>query len=478
MLCQSPFNRLDSSQDCKKLYQFLDFCQHRAIEENQAKIASIALEIPPLDPLTVLCNLAQPDQLHFYFEHRDQQQSVAALDAVLTFELSGPQRFAEAQKIIEQRFGQLLTNQPKGAAFQPPFSSPCFFCSFTFFEDDHSPISPFRSSLCLPRWQISRWNDHSLAIVNLIIDSQSRIGELTQHIWNQLQTLHLAQYDVLYLCSDRVKRLNGWEMSNPLQFRAAVASVLQSIQAGQFDKLVLAHAVDVCSSVPFQWGRSLHYLRQLHPDCCVFSIGNGKGQSFIGASPERLLQVRGHKLITDALAGSACRGRTVDEDTDLAQCLLNSDKERREHQLVVAFIVEQLRQLGLQPQFADAPGLLPLSNIQHLHTPIQAQLPRHLHALDILAALHPTPAVAGLPRSVACEQIRCYEPFGRSLYAAPLGWVDAQGNAEFIVGIRSALLDGDRARLYAGAGIVAGSDPDRELAEIQLKLQALLRALV
>ncbi|HEY9640677.1 MAG TPA: isochorismate synthase, partial [Coleofasciculaceae cyanobacterium] len=213
-------------------------------------------------------------------------------------------------------------------------------------------------------------------------------------------------------------------------------------------------------------------------DCYVFSAGNGKGQSMIGASPERLLSVQNQRLITDALAGSAPRGQTAAEDQQLAQQLLNSDKEQREHRLVVDFITQQLAAVGLVPHYAAVPTLLQLSNIQHLHTPIHAAFSAEQHPLEILAKLHPTPAVAGMPRAIACQQIRQYEQFERSLYAAPLGWVDAQGNAEFIVGIRSALLKGNQARLYAGAGIVAGSDPARELAEVRLKLQALLQALV
>jgi menaquinone-specific isochorismate synthase len=210
----------------------------------------------------------------------------------------------------------------------------------------------------------------------------------------------------------------------------------------------------------------------------VFSVGNGNGQNFIGASPERLLSIRSRKLITDALAGSAPRGKTRIEDRDLAQRLFHSSKERHEHQLVVEFIAQQLSEIGLRPDFATTPSLLQLANIQHLHTPIQAALPGHLHPLQIVSVLHPTPAVAGMPRQTACEQILHYEQFDRSLYAAPLGWIDAQGNAEFIVGIRSALLSGNQARLYAGAGIVAGSNPEREFAEVKLKLQALLRGLI
>ncbi|GFZ91393.1 hypothetical protein CYANOKiyG1_01720 [Okeania sp. KiyG1] len=119
-----------------------------------------------------------------------------------------------------------------------------------------------------------------------------------------------------------------------------------------------------------------------------------------------------------------------------------------------------------------------MSNIQHLWTPITAEISQNIHILEILAELHPTPAVAGVPRDTAQQQIHNFETFERSLYAAPIGWIDYQGNGEFVVGIRSALIDGDRTRLFAGAGIVVGSKPDKELAEVQLKLQTLLKALV
>ena len=122
--------------------------------------------------------------------------------------------------------------------------------------------------------------------------------------------------------------------------------------------------------------------------------------------------------------------------------------------------------------------LLRLSSIQHLWTPIYAHLPLNLEPLEIVEQLHPTPAVAGTPTEIACEKIRHYEKFDRSLYASPLGWVDDRGNCEFIVGIRSALIDGNQAKLYAGAGIVSGSNPSKEFAEVQLKLQSLLEALV
>ncbi|MBE9009911.1 isochorismate synthase, partial [Pseudanabaenaceae cyanobacterium LEGE 13415] len=180
---------------------------------------------------------------------------------------------------------------------------------------------------------------------------------------------------------------------------------------------------------------------------------------------------------TEALAGSVPRGKTRSEDARLAATLLNGQKEKHEHQVVVDSIAQHLRNLNLTPQFSPA-QLLQLPNIQHLQTPIRATIQSDLHLLDVVAELHPTPAVAGAPKSIACEHLRSFEAFERSWYAAPIGWMDYQGNGEFAVGIRSAILQGNHARLFAGAGIVSGSDPEKEFAEVQLKLKALLNAIV
>ena len=222
---------------------------------------------------------------------------------------------------------------------------------------------------------------------------------------------------------------------------------------------------------------SLYNLRRLYKDCYIFSCNNPSGETFLGASPERLVTVDRNQLETDALAGSAPRGETQLDDRNIAQALLGSIKEVHEHQLVIDFITSQLVALGLEPEMFPA-TLLQLPNIQHLHTPIRSIVPKTVHILEVVAALHPTPAVAGVPRDLACDQIRSFETFDRSRYAAPIGWIDGEGNGEFAVGIRSAILAGDRARLFAGAGIVQGSNAEHELAEVQLKLQALLRAIV
>lgn len=473
MLCQPSVPTLSSSQDCKQLYRFVEFCKQQSIIDNHPKVASIALGIPIVDPLQVIHNLMQPDELHFYVENREEGRAIAAINATLIHQSEGDQRFAAAQQFTQNWLQHLITETDLSWAM------PQFFGNFTFFNQE--PTSCFApATIFLPQLQIIRSQEQCALVANFLVNSQSNSEQLVNKVWQQFQTVSRLQYDCLVFTNGLPHPLKQWETAQwqTDQFRSAVVAALESIQNQQIHKLVLAHAVDVRSPLPFQWAHSLHNLRQRHPDCTVFSVGNGRGQSFIGASPERILSIHNHQLVTDALAGSSPRGRSAVEDADLAQRLISSDKERREHQVVVDFITQRLVHLGLHPTFARSPKILPLSNIQHLHTPIHAIVPSQIHPLEILASLHPTPAVAGMPRETACQQIRQYENFGRSLYAAPLGWLDAQGNAEFVVGIRSALLDGHCARLYAGAGIVKGSDPDRELAEIKLKFQTLLQALV
>lgn len=311
----------------------------------------------------------------------------------------------------------------------------------------------------------------------MLLEKNHKIELLIEQITFYINKINSINHDEYYWlkASEKFKKTIKFEMEKT--FKISVESTLKSIQSNQFNKLVLAHPLDLIASQEFSITHCLNNLRQYHPDCYVFALSNGQGNSFIGASPERLISVSKQQLLTDALAGSAPRGKTQKEDQSFAQMLLNNQKERREHQVVIDFITDRLKQLGLKPQFSPM-KVLQLSNIQHLWTPIYSQLPPQIHPLEIVAQLHPTPAVAGFPTEIACQEIRRYENFKRGLYAAPLGWINYQGNSEFIVGIRSALISGNQARLYAGAGIVEGSEPDKELAEIQLKFQGLLRALL
>ncbi|MGL5082842.1 MAG: isochorismate synthase [Microcoleaceae cyanobacterium] len=490
----------------KDHYEFhrflLDFQQNLPLHESP-KILSITQEIDPIDPLHALARFSRTDQLHFYCEKPELGEAIAAFDAVLHFTGDGKNRFFQSLEFIRKWQKQIV----RVGSFKSS-AAPHFCCSFTFFEDndqfDHSlhqpqfqycnayssltdeqcshfPVGNFSpASLFLPALQILKQGEDYFLTLNLALNPQLDIETTALQLWDKINQIRFMTREAFVLTQHRKLSENLTRLS-PQQgesFQGAVRSALGLIGSKTLDKIVLAQAIDVQGPQPFNLTHSLANLRLLYPDCCIFSTSNGQGQTFIGASPERLVAVHNQELITDALAGSAPRGRTATEDTRFVNQLLCSEKDRWEHQVVVDFITQSLRELGLDPQRSPHPCLMQLSNIQHLWTPIKAHLSRDIHLLEILAKLHPTPAAAGNSREIAQIQIRRYESFNRLLYAAPIGWINADGNGEFIVGIRSALIQGNCARLFAGAGIVAGSEPAKEFAEIQLKFQALLKALV
>ncbi len=471
--------------DRKELYQLLLAGKRQSLEKGCPQIVSISQEIQLIDPLAVLQAFTKPHQLQFYFEKASKQEAIAAIDATISINIEGANRFQEAQQFIQASLGNILT----GGNLKLPFSGPHFFCSFTFFEQKKTAYSAFpAATIFLPRWQVSCYQGNCVAVANVEITNQVNLALLVERLDNHFRRISWYERRISTIFEIQPRKIIKQAPQNTERFKSSVASALESIQANRLNKIVLASAIDVISPEPFNLAESLDTLRKRHPDCYIFSTSNAKGQNFIGASPERLLSIHNRQLEADALAGSAPRGKTKTEDATFAYRLLNSEKDRYEHQFVRNFIAERLSELGLIPQMLPTRQLRKLTNIQHLWTPIQAHLLADIHPLEIIAALHPTPAVAGVPTNIAQEQICSYETFDRSLYAAPIGWIDYQQNCEFIVGIRSALIESEkpcrliantyRARLYAGAGIVAGSDPNKELAEIQLKLQALLKTLL
>ncbi|ACK73111.1 isochorismate synthase [Gloeothece citriformis PCC 7424] len=458
-------------QDEKELYRFLLSCQEKSIDHGKSQIVSFSQKINLIDPLAVLEEIIQPNLLYCYWENRRKDEAILGYGVTKSLTLDSPHRFSQSQEFIENSLNHTLR---VGEVFN---GEPYWFCSFTFFESELNQNTPFpAATIFLPQIQIIKKQQQCILVVNCSINPKINLKLLLEQINYNTQFINRSRLKDSIDSSEKSSK-NLAEFYPSYNFKSAVASALKSIESHQFSKLVLAHAIDVIAAQKFPIVASLNNLRKQYPDCYTFSLSNGKGHHFIGASPERLISIENQQLVTDALAGSAPRGKTPQEDHNIAQTLLRNEKERREHQAVSEFISQRLFKLGLAPHCSPL-KLLKLSNIQHLWTPIYAHLKPQIHPLQIVAQLHPTPAVAGVPTDIACEQIRQYETFDRGLYAAPLGWIDFQGNSEFIVGIRSALIQDNIARLYAGAGIVSGSDPDKELAEIQLKFQALMKALL
>ncbi|MGB8702742.1 MAG: isochorismate synthase [Thermosynechococcaceae cyanobacterium] len=471
----TPF-RVEPIQTPKALYECLAACHAATQEQDRETIVSLSLPLPAVDPLEVLDRLNQTAQAHFYWEHPAEDVAIAAMQPVVRLKLNEGDRFAQAQQFISSVLQRTVTV----GDLDLPFAGPHFFGNFTFFETSPHEARLFPAvHFFLPQWQVACVEGQGVFVANLPLDKTAQIQHLTDSVWQTWQRLQ-RRLSLRHWPDAPLPLLHmpPTSLSHQSRFLTAVEATLDNIRQGKLEKLVLADMLEVTTATPLPLVTTLNQLRARYADCQVFSIQDGRGQGFIGASPERLLQIRDQWLTADALAGSAPRGRTLHEDAVLGNQLLQSAKDIHEHQVVLSFIRQRLQDLGIAPHNASPAHLLQLPNIQHLRTLVTASLPSHLHLLDVLAALHPTPAVAGTPQAAAERYLRRHEPFERHLYAAPLGWVDYRGNGSFTVGIRSALVQGNHLRLYAGAGIVAGSNPHKEWAEVRLKLQTLLQALV
>lgn len=244
-----------------------------------------------------------------------------------------------------------------------------------------------------------------------------------------------------------------------------ISAALERIAAGGLSKVVLARRLQVTAQAPFEERRILKVLEARYPACRSFLLRQEDGAAFVGATPETLCRIRGRALETEALAGTG----SGDE-------LLSSHKDLREHAWVVEAIVEALRPITTTIHVETEPGLKRLANVTHLWTPIRAELREGVEAIAAARALHPTPAVGGTPRAEAIAFQREHEGFDRGWYAGAVG-ARGPGGLELCVGIRSAVVHGSEASVFAGAGIVAGSTADGEWAETERKAQALLGAL-
>lgn len=258
------------------------------------------------------------------------------------------------------------------------------------------------------------------------------------------------------------------------EWRDAVADAVERMRAGELEKVVLARAIDVVADADVDPRVVAARLAHRFPSCFTYVCAG-----LVGASPELLVRRLGRQAESLVLAGSVARGVDNEDDARLEQSLLDSAKDRHEHELAVDSVRRSLAAVATDVEVEPGPQVLRLANISHLATHLQAWLPAPApSALALAAALHPTAAVGGTPPAVALDLIRRLEAAPRDRYAAPVGWVDVHGDGEFALALRCAQLDGPRARVWAGAGVVAESEPDAEVAETTVKLEAALTALL
>ncbi len=420
----------------------------------------------PRDLLEVYA--ASDERERFYWERPDREEAILGLGCVTRIESRGESRFDAAARGVRE-----LRDLLREEGDAPPWAGPLLVGGFGF--DSDPPRSErwrgFPSAqLVLPeRLAVRRGGE--------IWCCRAGIGPLPdpgpEFVTPPASPPGGAAADeatpAFFASADR----------NLGVYRGLVEKALGAIRDGDLEKVVVARSCTVVGSRPFETARVLRALRTLHPSCVIFALSRGP-VTFLGATPERLVRLEDGRVQADAVAGSAPRGRSFEEDVRLARGLLESKKDQEEHAVVVRCILGALARRCSALSAPESPDLLRTDGIQHLRTPIEATLrdPSNTTVLDLVADLHPTPAVGGAPRKEALAWLRCNEGLDRGWYAGPVGWVDPRGEGEFAVALRSLLLRGSEASLFAGAGIVAGSDPDSELAETRLKLRAALTALL
>jgi menaquinone-specific isochorismate synthase len=259
------------------------------------------------------------------------------------------------------------------------------------------------------------------------------------------------------------------------EWMGAVTKIIENIRNGKFDKVVLAREARLLFADAIDPSVVLQQLCEQQPFSYLFAFEQ-EGQCFIGASPEQLVKKEGDTCYSACLAGSIRRGKTFQEDEQLGQWLMHDEKNLREHQFVVQMIREAIEAVCERVQMPSSPQLLKLQHIQHLYTPVVGEK-CCVSILSIVEQMHPTPALGGTPREKAIKEIRENEPLDRGWYAAPIGWMDTEGNGEFAVAIRSGLLQGKKASIFAGCGVVGDSDPISEYEETKVKFTPMLSAL-
>lgn len=383
-----------------------------------------------------------------------------------------------------QRQAQALFHEAVHYDSGQPLAAPRLMGGFAFRDDfapDYAWSSFHPAHFILPHYQLAQVNDASWLTINAILPRDESVHAnlpMLQEAWQ-------ARYELLKneannrqsSMANRQSPIANLRYPMPYAaWEAMLHTAIERIRAGALQKVVLARVAEARFAQRVEVDSALAYLNAHYAGCYRFLFEIRPFHAFFGATPELLVQTSGQRIETMALAGSIRRGETPTEDAALATELLHSPKNRHEQQLVVESIQRRLHH-AVHTLHIPEPTIYPLSNIQHIHTPIVGVLREATGVLPLVERLHPTPALGGSPRRAALEFLRAAEPVPRGWYGAPIGWLDHTLDGTFAVAIRSAVTQESRAWLYAGAGIVADSDPQKEWEETGLKFRPMMEAL-
>lgn len=475
---QDHSSLISNLSEVSEFSEFLSDCLRFSKTNNSSFIASIPITLKYIAPLAILQSIDLSKNTHFFSERTAEDSAILAYGSIRSSSFFGRNRFDLAKNYSEKikKSIKVLKNNRNNK-----FDRPHFFTTFTFEEElnDKEGFKP--STIFLPRWHAFSDSGQYGVVFNLEINPSSVLEDLIIEFNHLLRYFYNFDYEGIkespsqYL-NENVSA-NLVEKVKLSEFENSVKTALTEIENKNYRKIVLAEKRVFENKANLIGVEILDRLKEKFSACYVFSFSDGSDKTFIGASPEILINVKNKVLITQAIAGSSSRGKKALEDAKLGSTLLSSDKNLREHNLVKESILRRLKKIGLKPIADENPRLLVLSNVQHLQTKIRAVISNSKDFLSIASELFPTPAVGGQPREKAVPRIRKLEGFDRGLYSGLLGWFSDRGEGTLIVGIRSAQFKKDYIELYAGAGIVSGSKPLVEQKEILLKQDAMLSIL-
>jgi salicylate biosynthesis isochorismate synthase/menaquinone-specific isochorismate synthase len=445
----------------------------RARKERARTLAAVTVPVDPgLDLAAAVFAARRTDDRWFCFEQPDRDGFVlAGLGQAALLQARGPDRFSQVAASARALGRGALADGPDGA---PTASGPVFVGGFAFAEDggatpEWASLKP--ASLVLPEVSLARHRGEARLTVSVAVDGDEAAEALLERVDRRLADLVPAA--VPLIDPDPVQPARVVSAAPPSHYEQAVERAVERIRARELEKVVLAREVRVLAARDHDPGAVLGALREVFPACFCWCVGTPE-LAFVGASPELLVRRDGARAQSVALAGTTRRSADPAVDDHLGEQLARSPKEREEQAIVARRIERTLEPVSVWVAVADQPVLVKVHNVQHLATPIRAQLADPVPAVELAGRLMPTPAVGGEPRAAAMPLIPALEGLDRGWYAGAVGWTDLAEDGEFCVALRCALLRGPLAHLYAGCGIVRDSVPAEELAESEVKLQALL----
>lgn len=406
-----------------------------------------------------------------YWEDPFDSLTYVGLGASYKIKSESGNRFKE----IESQWRKLVIDSIILPSDFPPNTGPILSGGFSFdvLKEKTKLWKDFPDSyFVLPTFLLTRLGKEQWITLNVMVEPDQDKSEFDSLLDN-LEALMEA--NELILKDSKSLELNFHEVKKD-EWIDSVKHVTEEIKRGKLEKVVLARELSIESTHFFDVESILNRLQKEQSTSYLFAFENN-GTCFLGASPERLIKMKNNEFLSTCLAGSIGRGATAVQDDELGQALLSDEKNIHEHALVVEMIKQAMEAGCEKIHIPDTPVLYKVRDIQHLYTPIQGIAKKDVSLFRMVESLHPTPALGGFPKDKSMEKIREVELMDRGWYAAPIGWVDARGNGEFAVAIRSGIINKNKASLFAGCGIVSDSDPISEYEETKMKFRPMLTAL-